>query len=121
MKPCLCHKCNMRWALQESGIYPLCYICFLKVKRLYRHAIKTIKSTDWWNYKTKISERKVGWSFSENLLWCLVLAHVMNCGSLNKTPKCPEILNKSKLKRLLALGVSHWRTYTALNYYELEN
>ena len=117
MKAVLCNKCNMRWALQETGIYPLCYICFLKSKKIYSSAIKTIRQTDWWNYKTGICKLRVGWSFVENLYSALLFAAVMNCNSLNRRPRCPEVLHKTDAEALKLLGESDWRISTAENYY----
>jgi len=107
----------MRWALQENGIYPLCYICFLKSKQLYQSAVKTIKQTDWWSYKTDICKFRVGWSFVENLYTTLMFAAVMNCNSLNRRPKCSEVLHKTDAEALKFLGEPDWRIATVENYY----
>jgi hypothetical protein len=127
MKACLCKKCQMRWALQESGIYPLCYICFLKTKKLYSFAIKTIKQIEWWNYKTGIGGLKIGWSFARGLKTALLFANILNHPFLNKTCKVP-LLTKgqrndgwpaqlSSSDSLKILGESEWRIHTALTYF----
>ena len=121
MKAALCTKCSMRWALQETGIYPLCYVCFLKSKKLYRSAMKAIKDTDWWNYKTGIGKLKIGWSFANRILTALMFGALSNCGSLNKNPKCPELLHKTKLEKMRLLGVCEWQAKITSEYYNLED
>ncbi|KKL74173.1 hypothetical protein LCGC14_2067540 [marine sediment metagenome] len=126
MKACLCTRCSMRYALQETGIYPLCYICFLKSKRFYRSAIENIATTDWWNCKTKWNFR-VGWSFAETLNWILLFANILNHPGLNKSCKVPSLtkgLRKdgwpkqlSDQKTLKELDESNWRITVALRYY----
>lgn len=108
MKACICPKCGMKHALQETGIYPLCYICFLKSKGFYKSAIKTLKSTQWWSVKTKWDFCE-GWSFIGRMHVGMLLGAVVNCGSLNKTPKVPELMQKSTAKMLKILGWSVWQ------------
>ncbi len=109
-----CEKCGLRViSIKDKW----CHICFLKTKRLYSSAIKTIKETDWWNCKTGINDCKVGWSFAEETLTMLLFGAVVNCCSLNKTPKFPELMDKTEIESLRILGVSEWRIKTTLAYY----
>jgi hypothetical protein len=98
----------MKHSLQEEGIWPLCYICFLKSKGFYKSAIKNLKNTDCWSYQTKW-DFEIGWTFIYNMQVSMLLAAVMNCGSLNKTPKLPELMVSKVAQKLHILGFSVWQ------------
>ncbi len=116
MPNCTCQKCGMKDALQETGIYPLCYICFLKSKGFYSFAIKTLKNLQWWSYKTHW-DFEPGWTFTGKMLTGLLLGAVVNCGSLNKNPKLPELMCLSKKQKLEIIGWSSWQIQTFFQKY----
>ena len=125
----MCTKCGLKLIgpSLESYKYGICWMCFLKSKKFYKSAKEQI-NIGWFTWHTKIAEYKTGWSFAQQLLTMLLLGNILNCSSLNKTPKVPELLSGKKTKHgwpaqksnaaiLEAAGVSPWHIKTLLEYY----
>ncbi|KKN02461.1 hypothetical protein LCGC14_1117380 [marine sediment metagenome] len=122
MKSILCKKCGLKFALQEQGYYPYCYICALKLKGKYKSAKEELSKksyfgNNWWTYHTKWDFKKLGWSFAPVVYFKALLGNVLNCASINETPKMPELMDKTLEQQLKVLGVSQWQVNQAIKYY----
>jgi len=108
----VCPKCGLVQVcpLDDSYVFGLCWICFLKSQEYYKSAMKEVK-IDWFTWSTNISDVKLGWSFAEKIQWCKIFMAILKCGSLNKTPKIPINAKPEDY------GWSNWQVQTANNYY----
>lgn len=119
----LCIKCQIRYCnLPFKGYkYKTCWICTLKGHKNYAAAKKEIGGWfDWGTYANKDTmgiSIKLGWSFVEKMLISLLFAAVLNAGSLNKTPKVPELEHGTDEEKLIKLGYSSWQIETCMKYY----
>jgi len=101
-----CKKCGLV-VIPESQDY--CFLCVLTLKKFYKCAMKELKTPFVSSDKTYYGNCpfvKVGWSFVQKMITILLFNAVLNCGSLNKTPKGIVDSEKNILKKH---GYSDWQ------------
>lgn len=108
----ICPKCGLVQVCPADDSYQfgLCWICFLKSQGYYKSAMNEIK-TDWFTWSTKLLKKKIGWSFAEKLYFCKLFMSVLQCSSLNKTPKIPMDTT------LQDYGFPNWQVQITDEYY----
>ena len=115
----ICPKCQIRYLKLPFKGYDkgVCWICFLKSKKKYKYAKKEIGG--WFDWRTYIRKTiKVGWSFVETMKLKLLFGAILNCGSLNKTPKVPELIGKTEQEKLKLFRYSDWQIKICMDYYK---
>lgn len=119
----LCPKCQIRYLNPPFKGYKrnMCWVCYLKTIKMYSAAKKEVGG--WFDWGTHLSKDvqgipiKLGWSFTESMGMSLLFAAVLNAGSMNKTPKVPELEHGTKEEKLIKLGYSLWKIETFMKYY----
>lgn len=105
----ICIKCKIRYVSRPFKDYdlPICWICYLKSKKMYKAAIREIK-LGWFGWQTNLSELKLGWSFAKNLYFQNLFLSILKMKSLNKTPKTSATIEDF---------YSKWQIKTAKQYF----
>ena len=101
-----CKKCGLIEINKATHTYPYCDVCFWIHYKWYSRAIDIMKNELIPHFgKVRIKEDGYKELFSIRLA-CL-FSSVLNCGSLNKTPKVPEMMS-DRYKFLLTLFPKFW-------------
>lgn len=123
----ICTKCQIRMMIKPFSDYSetICWFCWLKTHKKYKDAAKLLGNS-LFNWSTKISSRRIGWSFYESAHWTMIFTNILNHPGLNKTCKVPKLTKGYRKdgwpqqltdsESLKILNWSDWRVSTALNY-----
>jgi hypothetical protein len=101
-----CKKCGLIEVTRATDTYPYCDVCFWIHNKWYKRAMDILKNKLVPHFgKVKIKED--GYQELDSIrLHCLFSA-VLNCGSLNKTPKVPEMMT-NQYEHLLTIFPKSW-------------
>jgi len=87
-----CAHCGLKIVGPANDTFPLCPLCFWKKHKWWaeaKHVVEHGLAGD--GHYGQCTIKPDGVFVRERMITFLLFRSILNCGSLNKTPKCPDV------------------------------